>query len=188
MNSNAWSQVRINGQYIEEFAVWVGVHLFLAQYSSFWCWKHFCKRSAQVCHGSSSALMVWCSSWLKAGTAGKESKGLCVNMKTTKFLVYDVGLYCLLQCSWQQLQCTVQPVGPQELQWRNDRCMIRCIWGTKDRRELPLASLLIGGIDDIMSRPSQPAAQMVWTCTACHFLYWICHRFADSQHQRTRKA
>ena len=70
--------------------------LFLAHCSSSWCWRQLCVSSAQVCLGGFFTWMTWCSSWtprksvslkLKEWKSGMESRGLCVNMKETKFLV-----------------------------------------------------------------------------------------------------
>ena len=62
MYSNAWSHVRVSGQYSKEF-LWelmcIRV-LSLAHCSSFWCWRHFWASSALVYRGSFFMLMTFC--------------------------------------------------------------------------------------------------------------------------------
>ena len=70
-----------------------------------------------------------------------------------------------------------ETLGPNILDLKWLRPMIRWICGTKDQVETSSASLL-----QKLGSPSQ----MVWTCTAYYVLYQICHKPSTSQLQRER--
>ena len=101
MYSNAWSQIRVNGQYSDEFGMGVDVHqgsilsplLFILvleapsrEFSTGVLWE--------LLHADDLVLIADtqenCIYKLKAWKTGMESKGLHINMKETKFLVSGV--------------------------------------------------------------------------------------------------
>ena len=95
-------RVRVNGQYSEEFGVGVGVHqgsvlrllLFILmlealsrEFRTGLSWELLYTDDLMLIADTQEG----CISKLKAWKAGMESKGLHVNMKKTKFLVFRDG-------------------------------------------------------------------------------------------------
>ena len=103
MYANARSQVRVNGQYSEEFEVRVGVHqgsvisslLFILvleaisrEFRTGAPWELLYADDLVVVADS----LDGCVAKLRAWKDGLEARGLRVNMKKTKFLVSGIGL------------------------------------------------------------------------------------------------
>ena len=98
MYSNARSQVRTSGQYSEEFGVRVGVHQCSVIYPLLFILvleapshEFHTGVPRELLYADDLVLIAdsqeECISKFKASKAAMESKGLCVNMKETKFLV-----------------------------------------------------------------------------------------------------
>ena len=106
MSSNAWSRVWANGQYSEEIGMGVGVH----QGSVFSPLRFILVLEAillefltgvphEFVYADDLVLIAdtpeECISKIDVWKAGMESKGLHINMKKTKFLVFGIGIYVL---------------------------------------------------------------------------------------------
>ena len=106
--------------------------LSLAHCSWSWCWRRFHTSSTLLCvplellYTDDLVLILdtqeECISKLKAWKAGMESKGLCVNMKKTKFLVSGVGQGVLKKSG--KYPCAVSYSGVSNNAIQYSHCML----------------------------------------------------------------